>query len=174
MAGHNSGKSTTALHLTLNGYPFISDSQIYVDYSDEGLKLYAFPVGRVKLRPDMLPDFPRLQSFLESEPVRRETKFRLDLHRLDPKLVHDELICPEKIVLCLLNRNGRAKTTVSAAGKREALETALVNSLYYDDAAGWQKNFEQIARLVEQADCYHLSVGTEVGDMIRVVDGLMG
>jgi hypothetical protein len=51
---------------------------------------------------------------------------------------------------------------------------AMVNSLYYDDALSWRKNFEQIEGLVQQADCYHLAIGTDVGDIIRVVDGLMG
>jgi hypothetical protein len=173
MAGHNSGKSTTALHLTLAGYAFVSDSQIYIEHGAEGLRLYGFPVGRAKLRQDMLPTFPRLQAFLESEPVRRETKFRLDLHLVDPALVYDEVIRPEKVMLCLLSRNGRLKTTLSPAPRVEALEMAMVNSLYYDDALSWRKNFEQIEGLVQQAHCYHLAIGTDVGGIIRVVDGLM-
>jgi hypothetical protein len=174
MADHNSGKSTTALHLTLAGYAFVSDSQIYIEQGAEGLSLYGFPVGRVKLRQDMLPQFPRLAAFLESEPVRQETKFRLDLHLVDPQFVHNSVIRPEKIKLCLLSRNGRVKSELSQADKAEALRAAMVNSLFYDTSGVWQKNFEQIERLVEQADCYHLSVGADVDDIIRVVDGLMG
>ena len=174
MAGHNSGKSTTALHLTLAGYAFVSDSQIYIEQGSEGLSLYGFPVGRVKLRQDMLPKFPRLESYLQSEPVRRETKFRLDLHLVDPQFVHDNVMRPEKIHLCLLSRNGRDKTELSVADSREALAVAMVNSLYYDASGVWQKNFEQIEQLVQQADCYNLAVGTDVDDIIRVVDRLMG
>lgn len=174
MAGHNSGKSTTALHLTLSGYAFVSDSQIYIEQGESGLQLYAFPVGRVKLRRDMLPEFPRLDAFLAAEPVRQETKFRLDLHLVDPALVYDDVIRPEKIVLCLLSRHSQENTTYSTATKADALETAMVNSLYYDSAAMWQKNFEQIEQLVQQADCYHMAIGTDINDIVRVVDGLMG
>jgi hypothetical protein len=174
LAGHNSGKSTTALHLTLAGYAFVSDSQIYIEGDATGIKLYGFPVGRAKLRPDMLAHFPLLEAFLEKEPVRRETKFRLDLHRVDPKLVYDDVIRPEKIHLCLLTRNGRPKTILSPASRSEVMEAAMLNSLYYDGKAGWRKNFEQINALIEQADCHHLSIGTEKDDIIRVVNGLMG
>jgi hypothetical protein len=174
MAGHNSGKSTTALHLALAGYFFVSDSQIYIEQAAAGLRLYGFPVGRVKLRPDMLPQFPRLAAFLKSEPVRQETKYRLDLHRVDPALVYDEVIRPEKVVLCLLSRNGGGKSAFAPASTAEALETAMINSLFYDTVGIWQKNFEQIEGLIQAADCYHLAIGTDGGDIIRVVDGLMG
>jgi hypothetical protein len=50
----------------------------------------------------------------------------------------------------------------------------MVNSLFYDTAGVWQKNFEQIEQLVKAAHCYHLSLGTDVDDIIRVVDELMG
>lgn len=174
MAGHNSGKSTTALHLALAGYAFVSDSQIYVEQGAEGLRLYGFPVGRVKLRQDMVAQFPRLAAFLESEPVRWETKFRLDLHRVDPALVYDDVIRPERVVLCLLSRNGGDKSALSPASTAEVLETAMVNSLFFDSADVWRKNFEQIEGLVQAADCYRLAIGTDEADIIRVVDGLMG
>lgn len=174
MAGHNSGKSTTALHLTLAGYAFVSDSQIYIDHGRDGLSLYGFPVGRVKLRQDMLARFPRLEAFLKSEPVRQETKFRLDLHLVDPSFVCDEVIRPEKIHLCLLSRNSQEKSELTKAGSEEVMAAAVINSLYHDERGVWQKNFEQIELLVQQAEKYHLEVGTDVEDIIRVVDGIMG
>ncbi len=173
MADHNSGKSTTALHLTLAGYNFVSDSQIYIEQGAAGLSLYAFPVGRVKLRQDMLAKFPRLETYLESEPVRRETKFRLDLQLVAPQFVHDRMIVPKKIHLCLLSRNGRVKSDLSRASKEEVLESAMMNSLYYDSSDVWQKNFEHLEQLIRQAECYHLAVGTDVDDIIRVVDEMM-
>jgi hypothetical protein len=98
----------------------------------------------------------------------------LDLHRVDPKLVYDDVIRQEKIHLCLLTRNGRPKTILSPASRSEVMEAAMLNSLYYDGKVGWRKNFEQINALIEQADCHHLSIGTEKDDIIRVVNGLMG
>ncbi|MFZ0544692.1 MAG: hypothetical protein WAM60_04610 [Candidatus Promineifilaceae bacterium] len=173
MADHNSGKSTTALHLALAGYAFVSDSQIYIEHGVEGIRLFGFPVGRVKLRQDMLPHFPTLQPFLEPEPGQGETKFRLDLHRVDPRLVYDEVIRPEKTILCLLSRNDRGKTSLSPASVSETLETAMLNSLFYDSAEAWRKNFVQIERFVQTADRYHLSVGTDNARLLQVVGKLM-
>jgi hypothetical protein len=173
MADHNNGKSTTALHLTLAGYAFVSDSQIYVEKKDDAIHLYGFPVGRVKLRQDMLASFPRLATHLKSEPVRREMKFRLDLGLIDPHFVQDGVIRPEKVVLCLLSRGNRPATTWSPAAHSEALESAMVNSLFYDRPTGWKQNFERIEQLVNRADCFHLDLGTEVEGIISAVNELM-
>ena len=54
-APHGTGKSTTALRLLLNGYQLLSDSQIYLAEREGALWMGGFPVGRTKLRADMLP-----------------------------------------------------------------------------------------------------------------------
>jgi hypothetical protein len=77
-APHGTGKSTTALRLLLNGYRLLSDSQIYIGERDNELWLGGFPVGRIKLREDMLPHFPALAAEAEPEPVRNETKHRAE------------------------------------------------------------------------------------------------
>src|SRR5215208_445659 len=54
-APHGTGKSTTALRLLLNGCQLVSDSQIYLAERDGAKWMGGFPVGRIKLRTDMLP-----------------------------------------------------------------------------------------------------------------------
>ena len=76
-APHGTGKSTTALRLILNGYKLLSDSMVYIGEHDEELSMGGFPVGRIKLRTDMLPLFPTLAAEAVDEPVRNETKHRV-------------------------------------------------------------------------------------------------
>src|SRR5688572_27137557 len=59
-APHGTGKSTTALRLLLNGYRLLSDSMVYIGEHSGDLWMGGFPVGRIKLRTDMLPLFPAL------------------------------------------------------------------------------------------------------------------
>ena len=84
-APHGTGKSTTALRLLLNGYQLLSDSQIYLGEREGALWMGGFPVGRIKLRADMLPLFPAMAAEAKTEPVRNEIKHRVDLMRVDPE-----------------------------------------------------------------------------------------
>lgn len=174
MAPHNSGKSTTALRLTLAGYSLLSDSMIFVGGRDAALRLYGFPVGRIKLRADMVAEFPQLKPLLEEEPVRGELKQAADLRRLDPGLVHESAVEPSGICLCLLTRTDNAATSVRPAILPEVVETVIDNSLFYDEAAVWEKNLANIRSLVERARCYHLAAGTDSASLVATVNTLVG
>lgn len=172
IAPHGTGKSTTALRLALAGYPLMSDSQVYLTARPGGLLLTGFPVGRVKLRRDMLPDFPSLHALLAPEEVRGETKFTLDLRRVDPALVCDSAVEPERVDLCLLTRHGNAPTTLRRATRAEVLDVVMLNSLHYDRADAWRPNVANIERLVDMATCLHLTVGTDPISLLRAIETL--
>ena len=173
MAPHNSGKSTTALRLTLSGnFRLLSDSQIYIAMTERGLQLTGFPVGRGKLRRDMLPHFPQLAPLLTPEQVRDETKYVLDLHQFDSSLVYDEPVYPTQIDLCLLKRNGQPKTTLHEATLEETWEAIMLNSLHYDNPDVWAENLRLIEPLVNMARLFHLGIGTKgegiVGKILEI------
>lgn len=172
LASHNSGKSTAALRLALAGYQLLSDSMIFVGHQGPPLRLYGFPVGRVKLRPDMVADFPQLESLLEVEPVRGEVKYTADLRQLDPALVHERVVEPSVVHLCLLARSDRPATLLRPASISEVMERVMANSLYYDTAGVWQRNLASIRPLVEQARSYHLQVGSDPAGLAATIDDL--
>ena len=172
LARHNSGKSTIALRLALAGYQLLSDSMIFVDPQSPPLRLYGFPVGRVKLRPDMVADFPQLESLLEKEPVRGEIKYAADLRQLDPSLVHETAVEPSVVHLCLLARGDQPETYLKPASISEVMEKVMANSLYYDTAGVWQQNLASIRPLVEQARCTHLQAGNDPASLVSTIDNL--
>ena len=172
MAPHGSGKSTAALRLALAGFPLMSDSQVYLSDVGGALALTGFPVGRIKLRHDMLPDFPGLRALLTPEEVRSETKYGLDLRRVDPALVRASAVIPSLVDLCLLTRHDRPETALTPAAPAEALETAIQNSLHYDRAEAWSGNVALIQRLIAAARCHHLVVGTDPKSLLAVARGL--
>ncbi len=168
MAPHNSGKSTTALRLTLSrAFRLLTDSMVYLSETPDGLQLTGFPVGRGKLRRDMLPHFPELAPLLTPEQVRDETKFVLDLHQLDSTLVYDEAIVPDQIDLCLLKRNGQPKTFIQEATLEETWEAIMLNSLHNDTPEVWAENLRLIEPLVNRARLFHLEIGTEGNGIIE-------
>lgn len=172
MAPHNSGKSTTALRLVLAGYRLLSDSQIYVSPDSDELQLLGFPVGKVKLRRDMVGEFPELRPLLTAEPVRDETKYSVDLRGLDPELVCTTAVVPEAIGLCLLGLHDRLETTLAPAAPATVWEAVMANSLFYDTAEAWQRNLGQIERLVTRARAHHLTIGADPAGIVTTVNTL--
>ncbi len=171
MAPHNSGKSTAAMHLALSGYRLLSDSMIFIDgRSPPGL--LGFPVGRLKLRPDMVATFPQLAPLLEEEPARGEIKYAVDLRRLDPGLVCETIVRPSHVALCLLSLHDTAASHTRPATPEEVIEAVMANSLFYDTAGVWESNLARIGPLVELAETYHLAAGRDPDQLLAAVDRL--
>ena len=174
MAPHNAGKSTTALRLALAGYALMSDSMVYVSPKPDGIQLLGFPVGRVKLRADVLAEFPRLQPLFTPEPIRGETRHALDLRRLDPALVCSSAIQPTAVDLCLLERSESHETQLRPATRAAIMEAVMQSSLYFDTAAVWRRNLAALDKLVARARLHHLLVGSEAGGIVQAVETLQG
>ncbi len=172
MAPHNSGKSTSALRLVFAGYALLSDSMIFVDGGDDGLRLYGFPVGQFKLRGDMIRQFPQVAHLLEDQPIRGEVKHVADLRQLDPALVREQYLQPTEVALCLLSLSHEDASALRPAGEAAVHEAIMANSLFYDSAEVWRQNLAQIGRLLERARAFHLAVGHETLDLVKTVDSL--
>ena len=173
MAPHNSGKSTTALRLALPGhFSLLTDSMVYVTGTENGPQLTGFPVGRGKLRTDMLPRFPELAGRLTQEYVRDETKYILDLRAFNPDLVWEEAFYPRQVDWCLLARTTRPHTTIRPAEEQEAWDAIMVNSLHYDERGIWEENLREIEPLVGMARFWHLELGREGEDVMEVVGSM--
>lgn len=174
MAPHNSGKSTTALRLALAGYRLLCDSMVFLSPHAGQPLLFGFPAGKIKLREDMLLEFPELRPLLETEKVRGETKYSLNLRQYDPTLVLDEAVQPSSIELCLLHHTGSSATYFVTATRAEIMEAIMTNSLFYDTAAVWQRNLALIDQLVKVAAWHHLAIGTDPSGLVAKVAGLWG
>jgi hypothetical protein len=173
LAPHNTGKSTTALRLVQHGFRLVSDSMIHILPGGDRPVLAGFPVGRIKLRGDMLAHFPRLRHRLETEQVRDETKFALDLRSMMPRRVLDSAFSPAKIAFCLLSRNdGEDQTSWSVAGTEAVWAAIMANSIFYDTPQVWGNNLAQIERVLANSQCYHLRIGRNQAGIIAAVEEL--
>jgi len=171
-APHGAGKSTTALRLLLNGYQLLSDSQIYLGERDGALWMGGFPVGRIKLRTDMLPLFPALAAEAKEEPVRNETKHRVDLMRVDPALAHPEMIRIRRVEFCLLERWEKPESKIDSLSEDELWPELMVNSLHYDTPELWNENLRRVDLLLRKAALHRLHIGTSEEEIMRTVNQL--
>jgi len=171
-APHGTGKSTTALRLLLNGYKLLSDSMVYIGERGGELWMGGFPVGRIKLRADMLPLFPALAAEAEAEPVRNETKHRVELKRVDSAMAYPQMIRIRRVEFCLLERWDRSKSNIETLSEDEVWRAIMVNSLHYDTQEMWNENLRRIGLLLRRATLHRLRIGTSEDEIIKTVNGL--
>lgn len=171
-APHGTGKSTTALRLLLNGYQLLSDSMVYIGERENELWMGGFPVGRIKLRTDMLPLFPALAAQAETEAVRNETKHRVELKRVDSKLAYPHMIRIRRVEYCLLERWDKSESQIESLSEDELWPEIMVNSLHYDTPELWSENLHRISLLLKHAKLHRLRIGTSEEDIIKTVNGL--
>ena len=170
MGPHNSGKSTAALHLALAGYRFLADSQLYVTPRRDVLELVGFPVGQTKLRPDMVDAFPRLRPSARPEQVRHEQKYRVDLREVDPALIQEEaLVDPPAVHLCLVARHSGSETERRSAGRAEMRAALVHNGPFWNEPARWHDHLRRLERMLVQAECHHLRLGTEPAGLLAAL-----
>jgi hypothetical protein len=171
-APHGAGKSTTALRLLLNGYQLLSDSQIYLTQRDGALWMGGFPVGRIRLREDMLPLFPAFAANAQTEPVRNETKHRVDLMQIDPAWTRREMIEVQRVEFCLLERWDQAESRIEPLSEEEVWPEIMVNSLHYDTRERWHENLHNVDLLLRKAKLHRLRIGASEAEIIKTVNQL--
>ena len=169
LAPHNTGKSTTALRLALAGFRLLTDSMVFVD--GDGF-LHGYPVGLAKLRGDMVSQFPELRPFLQTEIVRREAKYRVDLRAVNPEFVQETAVCPQKVILCLLSRHEAVETTVEDVGETAVIEAILQNSLYVDQPHVWQQNVANLQKLLVGETAVSLTLGADTKQLLPLIEQL--
>lgn len=171
-APHGTGKSTTALRLLLNGYKLLSDSMVYIGERDNELWMGGFPVGRIKLRADMLPLFPALAAEAEAERVRNETKHRVELKRADAAMAYPQMIRIRRVEYCLLERWDKSESKIEPLTEDEVWREIMVNSLHYDTQEMWNENLRRIGLLLQHANLHRLRIGISEDDILKTVNSL--
>lgn len=175
MAPHNTGKSTTALHLVQGGFALVSDSMVHVVPEPRPPAppvLAGFPTRRIKLREDMLAAFPHFRPHVRAERVRNETKYVVDLAQIDPRYCVSEAVSAGAVTLCLLERQAKPETVWQPAAAEAVWAAVMQNSLFYDSWPVWERNLAGIERLLEGAHAYHLRIGRDPSAMLDAIESL--
>jgi hypothetical protein len=150
-APHNSGKSTTAFRLARRGYRLLSDGMTYIRPTSGRLELLGYPTGEVKLRLDMVGEFPDLQGVSEERLVREDKKIVVNLMKTAPEQVLKESVFPNEIVLCLVER-AEGEDTLTERIDFETARLALFPEIaHYDATQVVRSNLSVVETLLHQA-----------------------
>ncbi len=164
------GKTTSLLALLRAGYCCLSDDHPLLRTDGTGLEILSFPV-KIDVTEQTIEFFPELKEVRESlhQGVSKRYFYPEDIY---PQGQTDSDFC--RPVLILFPQIVDApKSSLELLPKRRALELLLPESLlvYNKEAAGRQ--FQALARLVEQTACYRLYFGADILDLPQLIDPLL-
>lgn len=170
VAPHNTGKSTTALHLLRAGYIFLADGMALLHRQESNFIVGGYPIGEVKLRDDVLALFPNYTG--EAVKVREQRKTVVNLRAVHPERLAETLFSPAAVQLCLVERSGTSQTEIMPLSPAEAWPTLAANSVYWDEPVRLEHNMTPLQALLQNARLYRLKIGSDVGGIVSAFNSL--
>ena len=168
VAPHNTGKSTTALHLLRAGYSFLADGMALLRLKGGRLIVGGYPVGEVKLRDDVLASFPEYSG--ETVKVREHLKTVVDLRAMHAKQMADTVFAPPHIQICVVERG--ASSATSPLAPDEASKLLTPNTVYWDEAAKLAHNTATVHHLLQIAALHRLTIGPNPAELVATMEAL--
>ncbi|MBI3758851.1 MAG: hypothetical protein HY269_03755 [Deltaproteobacteria bacterium] len=168
VAPHNTGKSTTALHLLRAGYSFLADGMALLQLRSGRLIVGGYPVGEVKLRDDVLASFPEYSG--ETVKVREHLKTVVDLRAMHARQMADTLFAPPHIQMCFVERGAASATSPLAPD--EAMRLLTPNTVFWDEAARLEHNTATLHHLLQVASLHQLTIGPDPAELIATMEAL--
>jgi hypothetical protein len=172
IGAHNAGKSTTALRLLRAGYRFLADGMALMQLRHGRVHVSGYPVGEVKLRDDVLAEFPEYGG--ETVKVREHRKTVVSV-RGAPAHSHqivETVITPATSHLCFTERGAGFATTLTPFAPKTARDWLAANTVFWDEPARLEHNAQILNHLLETAHLHHLRLGSEPAGIISVMERL--
>ncbi len=163
------GKTTSFLSLLRSGYRYLSDDHPFFRLREDRVEILPYPL-KINVTDQTISFFPELRTAPPSI-----------LHAGKPKrYFYAEELYPgplggpcEPAVILFPTVVDSPHSCLEPLAKKMALEMILPHSLLVYDAEVARREFQALARLVQQADCYRLHFGRDVMDLPWLVTPLL-
>jgi hypothetical protein len=169
IAPHNTGKSTTALHLLRAGYHFLADGMALFRPQGDQFIVGGYPIGEVKLRNDVLSLFREYTG--KAVRVREQRKTVVNLRLAHPDRLVETLVIPPEIHLCLVERSGRERTRIEPLSTAHVWPRLLANTVFWDEPEHLVANNKALKALLQVAGLHRLELGTDVAGIVTLLGG---
>ncbi|MGH2404158.1 MAG: hypothetical protein ACRDGN_06780, partial [bacterium] len=165
------GKTTSCLALLRAGYKSLSDDRPFLRErrSGEVVEVLPFP-DRFDVTEATIAFFPELQRWAQSSPAPGRRKRPVDPELIYPGCLGDAAV-PELILFP--QATAQQGHRVVPLPKATALQEILPHSLLVFDPQMSARQFDLLARLIKQADCYRLLLGSNPLELPTLVDSLL-
>jgi hypothetical protein len=170
---HGVGKSTTAARLLSVGYRLLADSLVLSRWREDGdgLEMFGYPSGELKLTPDTLPLFPNLAGVGEEVLSRGRQKWMVSLHKQAPELISDYLPRVKDVTIYLIQRATGSHTHRHSLAPEDAFRRLLPDTDYLEEIPVMAQNLAVTETLIQQSHCFIAEIGTDPSELIEVLAG---
>ena len=164
------GKTTCCLALLRGGYRSLSDDRPFLRGHPDRIEVLSFP-DRFDVTETTISFFPDLQIVASVLPPPGRRK-----RSIDPELVFPGCVSAAAVpdLILFSQMTGQQEYRAVPLPKETALKEILPHSLLVFDPETAARQFDLLARLIEQADCYRLLLGRNPLDLPKLVDRLLG
>jgi len=104
--------------------------------------------------------------------VREQKKTVVDLRAEHVEGLAELLIQPKSVYLCFLHRANALQTQITPISLAEALSQLTDNTIFWDRPDQLAYNSRVLMRLLGTANCYQLTLGTDIASIIATIDEL--
>jgi DNA-directed RNA polymerase subunit F len=167
IAPHNTGKSTTALHLLRAGFHFLADGMALLRHTGDGFLVGGYPIGEVKLRDDVLDMFPEYSG--QTVRVREHRKTVVDLRSAHANRVAETLLSPASIQLYFVERHAAAQAEIVPLDPNDVTSLLAENTIFWDTKSRLEVNSHTLQTLLRVANVYRLTIGTDTDSIVAAI-----
>jgi hypothetical protein len=163
------GKTTSFISLLRAGYRYVSDDHPLIRDVDTHVDLLPFPI-KINVTEDTIAFFPELQN--ASETVLRPgfPKRAFYAEELYPTAIGE---CCRPALVLFPHVVDAPHSSLEQLPKSRALEMLLPQALLVYDPAIARREFQVLAKIVQQVDCYRLHFGRDILDLPKLITPLL-
>jgi len=163
------GKTTSFISLLRSGYRYLSDDHPLIRDAGTHVEVLPFP-NRVNVTESTIACFPELRN--APDHVLRPGSPKRSFHPEDlyPTSVGN---CCQPAVMLFPHVLNAPHSHLELLPKSRALEILLPQSLLVYDPEVARQEFQVLARLVQQVDCYRLHFGRDILDLPKLITPLL-
>ena len=165
------GKTTSFISLLRSGYRYLSDDHPLIRDAGTHVELFPFPI-KINVTEDTIAFFPELRNapghVLQRQPGFHKRGFYAE------ELYRTEIgACCRPALVLFPQVVDAPRSYLEPLPKSRAMELLLPQALLVYDAEVARREFQVLAKVVQQVDCYRLHFGRDVLDLPKLITPLL-
>ena len=163
------GKTTSFISLLRAGYRYLSDDHPLIREVETHVDLLPFPI-KINVTEDTIAFFPELRNASDTVLHPGFPKRAFHAEELYPTSIGE---CCRPALVLFPHVVDAPYSHLEAIPKSRALEMLLPHALLVYDPAVARREFQVLAKLVQQVDCYRLHFGRDILDLPALIAPLL-
>jgi hypothetical protein len=164
------GKTTSFISLLRAGYRYLSDDHPLIRDAGTHVDLLPFPI-KINVTDETIAFFPELRNAAETVLHPGFSKRGFYAEKLYPTSIGE---CCRPALMLFPQVVDAAYSSLEQLPKSRALDMLLPHALLVYDSTAARSQFQVLAKMVQQVDCYRLHFGRNILDLPNLITPLLG